>query len=195
MENLDELVIKARTDIKSYELLYHKVNRLLYYCIKSFNFSQEDRDSIVHLSFVKAVKYFKEDGGSKFVTYAPFITLNEAKMLYRQQKNERERMAISYFDYVIETLPNGDDLALKDMVPSKDYVEDTIIEDDTIKNIYSCIDKLDDKDKKIILDTIQGKSQSDIAVDLGICQSRVSKRLKKIRVTLKKHFKRGEIIA
>lgn len=116
---------------------------------------------------------------------------NEILMYFR---SNRKNSAVVSINEPIETDSEGNPLTLMDIV----FTEDTIADDiDTViksEKLYKFVEEIDDeREKEIIINRYglyekEPKTQKEIAADLGISRSYVSRIEKKVLEKLRKKF-------
>lgn len=143
--------------------------------LKSLNLPVYDEDlhSIGIIGLIKAVKSYDVEKGFKFSTYATRVIRNEILMSLRKKTVE---IAFSIDDTV--NIKNGES------VPFADIISDgTIFEDDVLirTEIHEILKKLSNRNQKIFIMVLQGKTQCEIAAVTGLSQSYISRIIKGVR--------------
>lgn len=173
-------------------LILHNM-RLVAHVAKKYSGSEEDPSDLISIGtigLIKAVSAFKCDYGSRFATYAIRCIDNEMLMYFRSKK--KTRAEVSLFE-PIGTDKEGNQIHLVDVLvqESVDVTEQMEIQRqidilrDTMKEI------LNEREYDIIVKrygllTGEEKTQREIAADLGISRSYVSRIEKKALEKLKK---------
>ena len=172
------------------KLIEHNL-RLVAHIIKKYYGdarNQEDLMSIGTIGMIKAIDSFNPSAGTRFATYASKCLQNEILMYFRSQKKLSQEVSINE---TIDTDKDGNPLTYIDII----CTEDTIAEDIDLrlkcqKAMRLVRDVLDPRERRIItmrygLDMTRAKTQREIAKELGISRSYVSRieksALKKIR--------------
>ena len=147
------------------------------------------------VGFTKAYnKYNIEAKGSKgsmvpFFGLLKIVVTNEIKMAYRysekgEYKYNRRKTQKSIYDKYYQNYSNGSSFTILDKLSNEmkyDSAEEDTIRKEMFKNIINCIDNnLTEEEQTIIRMRINDVTQSEIAKILGISQTTVSRRLKKI---------------
>ena len=142
--------------------------------LKSLNLNTQDEDlySIGMIGVVKAVNTFNSDKGVKFSTYATPIIRNEILMTFRKKRI----IPVFSLDESYQ-LENGDLVDFSETIADSRIFEEEVIADMQMKKVLSA---LNDREKKIISLSMDGKTQREIAEILGISQSYVSRIIKSI---------------
>lgn len=162
------------------EELYFENEALVYHVLhKKFPMSRFDDDfqQIARLGLWKACLRYDETK-SKFSTYAVPAIENEIKMELR--KMSRKPIEISLDDFVKDTSDNDDRLTISGICIGEQDVEfiDT-----------TWVDKeLTDRQKRILSLLYDGMVQADIAKEIGISQTMVSREVAKIRNIAQKYI-------
>ncbi len=188
-EKCFEDIKRGNTDAAD-KLIVHNL-RLVVYIAKKFENSGvaiDDLVSIGTIGLIKAVKTFCPDKKIKLATYASRCIENEVLMYLRKIGNMKSEVSI---DEPLNIDWDGNELLLSDILATEDDVVSIGIEsDDEIRILMECIEKLSERDKKIIylrfgLNFGKEYTQKEVADMLGISQSYISRIEKKIIEQLK----------
>lgn len=181
------------------KLIIHNL-RLVVYIAKKFEnsgISIEDLTSIGTIGLIKAVKTFCPDKNIKLATYASRCIENEVLMYLRKIGNMKNEISI---DEPLNIDWDGNELLLSDILyTEEDIVSIGIESDDEIKTLMMCINKLPERDRKIIymrfgLNYSKEYTQKEVADMLGISQSYISRIEKRIIEQLKTEMKKAEAL-
>ena len=181
------------------KLIIHNL-RLVVYIAKKFEnsgVSIEDLTSIGTIGLIKAVKTFCPDKNIKLATYASRCIENEVLMHLRKIGNMKNEISI---DEPLNIDWDGNELLLSDVLyTEEDIVSIGIESDDEIKTVMKCINKLSERDRKIIymrfgLNYSKEYTQKEVADMLGISQSYISRIEKRIIEQLKNEMKKTELV-
>ncbi len=148
----------------------------------------EDLVSIGTIGLIKGVNTYKLDKNIKLATYASRCIDNEILMFLR--KNKKRRGEISFEDSLSYD-SEGNELHLEDILGTDDDVVTRGLEEETERKIlYQELTKLNDRDKEIMSMRygLLGKremTQKEVAENLGISQSYISRIEKKVINKLK----------
>lgn len=148
----------------------------------------EDLVSIGSVGLIKGVNTYKLDKNIKLATYASRCIDNEILMFLR--KNKKRRSEISFEDN-LSFDSEGNELHLEDILGTDSDIVTRGLEEETNKKLlYEEIEKLSDRDKKIMvlrygLYGSDEMTQKDVAQLLGISQSYISRIEKKVIRKLK----------
>lgn len=190
-----EAIEKAtQGDEQARKLLIERNLRLVAHIIKKYysNYSeQDDLISIGTIGLIKGVNSFKPEKGVKLATYCARCIENEILMHFRYNKKISQEMS---FSDPIDTDSEGNPLTLMDIIA----VDDTVIDDIDTKNkliklVEIVADMPESRDKDILIKRygLNGKTpmtQREVAKELGISRSYVSRIEKRILDDMKKMF-------
>jgi len=175
------------------KLIEHNL-RLVAHIVKKYyaNYSeQDDLISIGTIGLIKGINSFKYDKGTKLATYCARCIENEILMYFRNNKKISQEIS---FSEPIDTDSEGNPLTLMDIIA----VDDTIIDDIDTKGklikLVKIIKEIEsERDKLIIvkrygLDGNKPLTQKEIAKELNISRSYVSRIEKRILEDIKNSF-------
>ena len=175
------------------ELIEHNL-RLVSHIIKKYYAGydeQEDLISIGTIGLIKAIDSFDIDKGARLATYAARCIENEILMYYRSRKKDANIISVNE---PIDVDSEGNPLTLIDIIST----DDTICDDIDIKNksaqLYKYVESISDKrDREIIVKRYglynqKEKTQNEIAKELGISRSYVSRIEKRVIGELREKF-------
>lgn len=175
------------------ELIVHNL-RLVAHIIKKYNSNadeQEDMISIGTIGLIKAINSYNLEKKTKFATYAAKCIENEILMYFRANKKSANDLSLND---PIESDADGNPITLMDVM----YSDDTILDDIDLKmkilKLKETVNNLEDeKQKQIIikrygLDNKKALTQREIAKQMNISRSYVSRIEKKALENIKKSF-------
>ena len=174
-------------------LIEHNL-RLVVYIAKKFENTGvgiEDLVSIGTIGLIKAINSYKSDKNIKLATYASRCIENEILMYIRKSSNRHVEISI---DEPLNTDWDGNELLLSDILGTEeDEVYRNIEEKEDKKIIADAVSKLNKREQKIVnmrfgLNGYREKTQKEVADELGISQSYISRLEKKIMKRLKKEI-------
>ncbi len=178
-------------------LVIHNL-RLVVYIAKKYDSpsaSAEDLVSIGTIGLMKAVKTFNPEKNIKLATYASRCIENEILMYLRKASNSSINLS---FDEPLSTDWDGNELTLRDVLGSEpDEISEGIEDEDEKRLLRQVISSLPEKERRIMelrfgLNGKQVLTQKQLADEMGISQSyisRLEKRiLSKIKKEMEKHF-------
>ena len=189
-----ELLNELETNPDAASVLVEHNLRLVVYIAKKFENTGvgiEDLTSIGTIGLIKAINTYKADKNIKLATYASRCIENEILMYIR--KNNSRRVEIS-IDEPLNTDWDGNELLLSDVLGTdEDIVYKDIEASEDRKIIAEAIAKLNKREQIIInlrygLNGEKEKTQKEVADELGISQSYISRLEKKIMKRLKKEI-------
>lgn len=186
----------AQGDIEARNILIEKNLRLVAHVAKKYNSTNNDPDDLISIGtigLIKAINTFDYKKGIRLATYAARCIDNEILMVIRNGKKLQNEVS---FDEPIGTDKEGNEINLMDIVSNHD---DEVIEavefNMQVKKLYNAIDViLTDREKTVInlrygLNNRLPKTQREIAKELNISRSYVSRIEKKAVKKLAKFFR------
>ncbi|MBR2027738.1 MAG: sigma-70 family RNA polymerase sigma factor [Oscillospiraceae bacterium] len=177
------------------KMIVHNL-RLVIYIAKKFESSAvniEDLTSIGSLGLIKAVNSFKPSKNIKFATYASRCVENEILMYLRKQSNKNTDISI---DDALSVDSDGNELNLIDILYTDEYEVSRNMEEESEKQVlWQSIHTLPKREKEIILmrfglNGVPEKTQKEVADEIGISQSYISRLEKRIFRKLKKEIEK-----
>ena len=184
-------------DKKARDILIEHNLRLVVHIAKKYTSNEqelEDFTSIGTIGLIKAIDSFKDSKGYKISTYASRCIENEILMYIRTSKKQKAEVSMNQ---VIGTDKDGNDMELIDTLVLKERdTVDEIYDKAVLKQVLEFIDgKLDSREKYIMnkrygIDGSKPKTQQELADELGISRSYVSRIETKIQRMLRKNIKK-----
>ena len=190
-----ELLKHMEEESARQELIEHNL-RLVVYIARRFEntgINIEDLISIGTIGLIKAVGTYRADKNIKLATYASRCIENEILMYLRKNANRRGEVS---FDEPLNTDWDGNELLLSDVLGTDADVVMRPIEEDVDRSLLAAaIDLLSPREKQIItmrfgLGGGNEQTQKEVADQLGISQSYISRLEKRIISRLKKEILR-----
>lgn len=181
---------------KARELLIVHNLRLVVYIAKKFESTGvgiEDLISIGSIGLIKAVKTFCPDKNIKLATYASRCIENEILMFLRKSTQYRNEISI---DEPLNIDWDGNELLLSDILGTEEDTVNKGIESEVEKELLlKEIDKLNLREKTIMqmrfgLTTGKELTQKQVADQLGISQSYISRLEKRIIKSIRKNLEK-----
>ena len=179
------------------KLIKHNL-RLVAHIIKKYYSTYSDQDDLISIGtigLIKGINSFKPEKGTKLATYVSRCIENEILMYFRNIKKTSQEIS---FNEPIDVDNEGNPLTLIDIIA----VDDTIIDDIDYKNklrkSIEIINNIENKrDRRIIimrygLDGNIPKTQREVAKELNISRSYVSRIEKRIIETIRNEFTEPE---
>ena len=197
LQREEEAEILARLDAGEEEMrriLIERNLRLVVYIARRFEntgINIEDLISIGTIGLIKAIGTYRTDKNIKLATYASRCIENEILMYLR--KNNAQRTEVS-LDEPLNTDWDGNELLLSDVLGTDaDTVMRPIEEDVDRQLLHAALEKLSDREKQIILRRFglrgcREQTQKEVADQMGISQSYISRLEKRIILRLKKEI-------
>lgn len=176
-------------------LIEHNL-RLVVYIARRFEntgVNLEDLISIGTIGLIKAISTYRRDKNIKLATYASRCIENEILMHIRKISNQRAEVSLEEpinMDY------DGNELLLSDILGTDENVVTGKMEDEVdLLLLHQALDLLSDREREIVdmrfgLDGRQELTQKEVAQQLGISQSYISRLEKRIMARLKKEMLR-----
>ena len=170
--------------------------RLVVYIARRFEntgINIEDLISIGTIGLIKAVSTYKPAKNIKLATYASRCIENEILMYLRKTANLKSEVS---FDEPLNTDWDGNELLLSDILGTENDLVMKPIEDDVDRQLLTnALEKLSERERLIItlrfgLDGRQERTQKEVADQLGISQSYISRLEKRIISRLKNEILR-----
>lgn len=197
-EEENKYVLQLENDndsLAKQKLIEHNL-RLVVYIAKRFDntgVGVEDLISIGTIGLIKAINTFNSTKKIKLATYASRCIENEILMYLR--KNSRLRMEVS-IDEPLNVDWDGNELLLSDILGTEEDVISKNVEDEVEKKVLGyAINKLTPREKKIVelrygihQEEEREMTQKEVADEMGISQSYISRLEKKIMKRLKKEM-------
>lgn len=153
----------------------------------------EDLISIGTIGLIKAVSTYKPAKNIKLATYASRCIENEILMHLRKTVNLKSEIS---FDEPLNTDWDGNELLLSDILGTENDLVMKPLEADVDRQLlFDAMEKLDEREKQIIvmrfgLDGRPERTQKEVADQLGISQSYISRLEKRIISRLKREILR-----
>jgi RNA polymerase sporulation-specific sigma factor len=190
-ENL-RLMAQGDSDARN-RLIEHNL-RLVAHIVKKFDNTGEDSEDLISIGtigLIKAIESFQSDKGTKLATYAARCVENEILMHLRSLKKTRKD--VSLHD-PIGTDKEGNEITLIDVLGTEaDEVLDVVQFKIEKNKIYQHLHVLDEREKEVIIGRFgltdeKEKTQREIAKELGISRSYVSRIEKRALMKLYNEF-------
>jgi RNA polymerase sporulation-specific sigma factor len=181
-------------------LIEHNL-RLVAHIVKKFENTGEDSEDLISIGtigLIKAIESYQTDKGTKLATYAARCIENEILMHLRSLKKTKKD--VSLHD-PIGTDKEGNEISLIDVLGSDaNEVLDKVQLQIEKSKIYKHIHVLDEREKEVIigrfgLETQEEKTQREIAKELGISRSYVSRIEKRALMKLFNEFYRKQSVS
>lgn len=172
----------AQGDIQARNTLVEHNMRLVAHIVKKYynpSVDQDDLISIGTIGLIKGISSYRADKNVRLATYAARCIENEVLMYFRSQKKLQGEVSLSD---TLETDKEGNNLFLMDVVGVEDTMLDDLDERESHIRVRRMVDEcLTDREADIIrqrygLGGKKPRTQRELATDLGISRSYVSRR-------------------
>ena len=182
------------------KLIEHNL-RLVAHIVKKFDNKNTDTDDLISIGtigLIKGIDTYKKTPKVKITTYAARCIQNEILMYYRS--NKKNHLTVSLNDS-IGFDKEGNEINLADLLEDKqEDIIDKIQIKDNIKLLNKYLDKLNKREKEIIikrygLNNEKDLTQKEIAESLGISRSYVSRIEKRALTKILREFIKNKNIA
>ena len=194
-ERESELVDHIEDEDAKRELIEHNL-RLVVYIARRFEntgINIEDMISIGTIGLIKAVGTYRAEKNIKLATYASRCIENEILMYLRKNANRKGEVS---FDEPLNTDWDGNELLLSDVLGTESDIVMRPIEEEVDRSLLAqAIKTLSPREEQIITMRfgLKGKkeqTQKEVADQLGISQSYISRLEKRIIARLKREIMR-----
>jgi len=191
IENIRNEVPNAREPLITHNL------RLVVYIAKKFESpgaNVEDLISIGTIGLIKAVNTFRVEKNIKLATYASRCIENEILMYLRKSSQLRNEISI---DDPLNVDWDGTELLLSDLLGSDpDAVNRGVEQEAERELLLSAVSRLPEREKTIMqlrfgLDSKKEHTQKEVADELGISQSYISRLEKRIITRLRRDLEKA----
>jgi len=175
-------------------LVLHNMRLIAHIAKKYHNYEKEMEDliSVGTIGLIKAINTFKPESSNRLVTYASKCIENEILMTLRLKKKSAKD--VSMYE-PIGSDKEGNEINLLDIIYDSDIdYDEEIFRKDNIVRLYAILSEMEEgREKYIIIRRygLYGKqemTQREIAAELGISRSYVSRIEKKALARLKNQF-------
>ena len=191
----EECVRKAKLgdSIARDKLIEHNL-RLVAHIVKKYDHQKEDMDdllSIGTIGLIKGVDSYSPKAGTRITTYAAKCIENEIRMYFRGNKKNNKNVSLNEsigFD------KDGNEITLLDILktPTPDYALDihNMESLNLLKKYFSILTPREQEiiNKRYGLDTDKEITQKEIALEMGISRSYVSRIEKRALTKMLKEF-------
>lgn len=175
------------------KLIKHNL-RLVAHIIKKYYSTYNEQDDLISIGtigLIKGINSFNPEKGTKLATYVSRCIENEILMYFRNIKKTSQEIS---FNEPIDTDSEGNPLTLIDIISVDDTIIDDIDTNEKLKKTLKIIDDIKNKRDKLIiikrygLDGNPPLTQKEVAKDLKISRSYVSRIETRIIETIRKNF-------
>jgi len=192
------LALAAQGDLEARNILIERNLRLVAHIMKKYyshTADQEDLISIGTIGLIKGISTFDPSKGARLATYAARCVENEILMYFRAQRKSSSDVSLSEY---IETGKDGNALSLMDVICTEDDLFDNLNARETYARLYEAMERVLTPREREILALRYGlggrapRTQREIAAQLDISRSYVSRIEKKALGRLEEEFRRGD---
>ena len=192
------LALAAQGDLDARNVLIERNLRLVAHIMKKYytqTADQEDLISIGTIGLIKGISTFDAAKGARLATYAARCVENEILMHFRAQRKTASDVSLSD---CIETGKDGNALSLMDTVCSEEDLFDDLSARELHAKLYEVMQRvLTPRERAVIalrygLGDRPAKTQREIAAQLGISRSYVSRIEKKALAALQQALEAQE---
>ena len=186
-------------DLEAKHILIERNLRLVAHVIKKYQNLEEDPEDLISIGtigLIKAVVTFNPDKGNRLAAYASRCIDNEILMHLRSKKKASKE--ISLYE-PIGTDREGNEIKLYDIIETNDVdVPEKIHHKENIQKLYEKVENELSAREKLVLKMRYGLyngeeyTQREIARQIGISRSYVSRIEKSAIQKLREHFKEKE---
>ncbi|PKM83468.1 MAG: RNA polymerase sporulation sigma factor SigK [Firmicutes bacterium HGW-Firmicutes-13] len=175
------------------KLIEHNL-RLVAHIMKKFDCKDDNEDliSIGTIGLIKAINTFNQGKGTRLATYAARCIENEILMHLRSSKRNKVEVSLQE---PIGVDKDGNEITLLDVLGSDpDMILEKVELEMAQKKLYKIIGKLKSREQKVLkmrfgIPSGNRKTQKEIACQLGISRSYVSRIEKKVIRKIAEEFK------
>lgn len=184
------------------KLIEHNLRLVVYIVKKHYSESREQEDliSIGTIGLIRAAETFSEDKNISFSTYAGKCIDNQIKMYFRKIRRQQSE---TYLDAPIEIDKDGNPLTIADVFKDMTDVSQEVDLRMDLQKLYRYINETLDEREKLILYSRYGLcstkgtlsetlTQREVAEQLGISRSYVSRIEKRALKKLSERFEKGD---
>jgi RNA polymerase sporulation-specific sigma factor len=158
---------------------------------ESTGINLEDLISIGTIGLIKGINTYRRDKNIKLATYASRCIENEILMHIRKTSCQKAEVSL---DEPINMDGDGNELMLSDILGTDDNIVTGHLEEDVdLQVLRQALTELPQREREIVnmrfgLGGYQERTQKEVAQQMGISQSYISRLEKKIMLKLKKEF-------
>ncbi len=180
------------------KLIEHNL-RLVAHIVKKYDIQKEQTEDLISvgtIGLIKGIDSFNPEKGHKLTTYVSRCIENEILMYLRSSKNYFKNVSLNE---PIATDKDGGEITLIDTIsaPEQMNIIDGMVTSDQIKKLLQFLNVLDKREYEIIVQRfglfgVKEKTQREIAKELHISRSYVSRIEKRAFMKLYKEFQKDE---
>lgn len=196
-EEEKQLRLLFKGDKNARNILIEHNLRLVAHIVKKYDVNKTEIDDLISIGIIgliKAIDSYKPDKNIKLATYASRCIDNEILMYFRNDKKNSKNISI---EESIGYDKDGNEISFLEILktPKPDFLED-IHTQNNIESLKKYFNILNDREKIIIckrygLNNYDEQTQKEIAKELGISRSYVSRIEKRALTKLLREFIRN----
>ncbi len=192
-----QIALLAKGDEHARNKLIEHNLRLVAHVVKKFENTGENNEDLISIGtigLIKGIESYQPNKGTKLATYSARCIENEILMHLRSLKKVRKDVSLND---PIGTDKEGNEIALIDILGTgQDEIENEVQLNIEKSKIYSFLHILDDREKEVVISRFgllddKEKTQREIAKELGISRSYVSRIEKRALMKLFNEFYRS----
>jgi RNA polymerase sigma-70 factor (family 1) len=178
----DKLIIKnlKEGDILSFDIIYKKYNKKVYYFALSYLRNREDAEDVVQEVFMNLWKY--HDQINEYYVFSKYlfkITYNSTCKKFRKQASDKKQLEEVVRNFIIEDNSTNIDIEYNNL----------------LETANSFIEKLPSRQKSIFLLSVNEQlTNEEIAQKLNISKKTVENYLATAKTSLKKSLSDGRLL-
>jgi len=190
-----DYLIKARQgDSRAREILIERNLRLVAHIVKKYSAKDKDMEdmlSIGTIGLIKAVDTFQEGKGTRLGTYASRCIENELLMVLRSDKKQSREV---HLNEPVGSDREGNEITLFDVLEAeKEDVVESLTLQENIRKLYEMLREMPEPERTILvarygLYGVKSRTQREIAGELGISRSYVSRIEKRAVENMREKF-------
>lgn len=192
-----QIALLAKGDEHARNKLIEHNLRLVAHVVKKFENTGENNEDLISIGtigLIKGIESYQPNKGTKLATYSARCIENEILMHLRSLKKVRKDVSLND---PIGTDKEGNEIALIDILGTgQDEIENEVQLNIEKSKIYSFLHILDNREKEVVISRFgllddKEKTQREIAKELGISRSYVSRIEKRALMKLFNEFYRS----
>lgn len=175
----------------SWKILAERNIRLAILIAKKFcnsGIDEEELFSIAQFGLVKAAKKFRPDNGNEFSTFASVVITND--ILMQMRKNRKIPSLIYSLNELIIIGHDSDACELGELIACTKNPFEELEERQFLEYIREALTCFTEKERRVILLSLDGLKQREIGYITGFSQSYISRILKSCKVRFKRRLER-----
>lgn len=163
--NNEALVARYNAGEDTLNELYESLAPFHTFKFNKLSIERDDFDYCCHLAFMKSIKDYNAEGGSKFLSFYGHILDNEIKLLYRyntQPKRSKEGLKFSSLDDIV-----ADGLMIMETIGTEDINFTREESAEILRSITKCLPLMPQSYQEILKLQLKGYKSNEINKHLG----------------------------